>query len=95
LKTSFGRIFCSAKNRALRGFRRLRGRYAPLQSLARIPIPQGVNIVTLINNLVTDFALISFRATLIKSTLIGDLLILLRKHRIKAALAMLAHSRLN
>jgi hypothetical protein len=35
------------------------------------------------------------RATLIKSTLIGDLLILLRKHRIKAALAALAHSRLN
>jgi hypothetical protein len=36
-----------------------------------------------------------FRATLIKSTLIGDLLILLRKHRIKAALTALAHSRLN
>jgi hypothetical protein len=35
------------------------------------------------------------RATLIKSTLIGDLLILLRKYRIKAALAALAHSRLN
>jgi hypothetical protein len=35
------------------------------------------------------------RATLIKSTLIDDLLILLRKHRIKAALAALAHSRLN
>jgi hypothetical protein len=35
------------------------------------------------------------RATLIKSTFIGDLLILLRKHRIKAALAALAHSRLN
>jgi hypothetical protein len=35
------------------------------------------------------------RATLIKSTLIGDLLILLRKHSIKAALAALAHSRLN
>jgi hypothetical protein len=35
------------------------------------------------------------RAVLIKSTLIGDLLILLRKHRIKAALAALAHSRLN
>jgi hypothetical protein len=37
----------------------------------------------------------NLRATLIKSTLIGDLLILLRKHRIKAALAALAHSRLN
>jgi hypothetical protein len=35
------------------------------------------------------------KATLIKSTLIGDLLILLRKHRIKAALTALAHSRLN
>jgi hypothetical protein len=35
------------------------------------------------------------KATLIKSTLVGDLLILLRKHRIKAALAALAHSRLN
>jgi hypothetical protein len=35
------------------------------------------------------------RATLIKSTLISDLLILLRKHRIKAALVALAHSRLN
>jgi hypothetical protein len=35
------------------------------------------------------------KATLSKPTLIGDLLILLRKHRIKAALAALAHSRLN
>jgi hypothetical protein len=35
------------------------------------------------------------KATLIKSTLVGDLLILLRKHRIKAALAALAHSRLH
>jgi hypothetical protein len=35
------------------------------------------------------------RATLINLTLIGDLLILLRKHRIRAALAALAHSRLN
>jgi hypothetical protein len=35
------------------------------------------------------------RATLIKSMLVGDLLILLRKHRIKAALAASAHSRLN
>jgi REP element-mobilizing transposase RayT len=35
------------------------------------------------------------KATLINLTLIGDLLILLRKHRIKAALAALAHSRLN
>jgi hypothetical protein len=35
------------------------------------------------------------RATLIKSMLIGDLRILLRKHRIKAVLAALAHSRLN
>jgi predicted nucleic acid-binding protein len=36
-KTSFGRIFCFAKNRAFRGFRRLRGRSAPLQSLAHEP----------------------------------------------------------
>jgi hypothetical protein len=63
-KTSFGRIFCSTKNRAFRGFRPAalrRDRSAPLQSLARIPIPQGVDIITLINNLATDFALISFR----------------------------------
>jgi hypothetical protein len=28
---------------------------APLQSLAQIPAPQGVDIITLINNLATDF----------------------------------------
>jgi hypothetical protein len=38
---------------------------------------------------------LSPKATLVNLTLIGDLLILLRKHRIKAALAALAHSRLN
>jgi hypothetical protein len=53
-KTSFGRLFCFAKNRALRGFRRLRGRSAPLQSLARIPIPQGVDLITRINNLAIE-----------------------------------------
>jgi hypothetical protein len=37
----------------------------------------------------------ALKATLIKSTLIDDLLILLRKHRIKATLTALAHSRLN
>jgi hypothetical protein len=40
---SLGRIFCSAKNRAFRGFRRLRGRWPPavappLQSLAHEPV---------------------------------------------------------
>jgi hypothetical protein len=44
---------------------------APLQSLARIPTPQGVDIITLINNFATDFELISFRATLINLTLIS------------------------
>jgi hypothetical protein len=67
-KTSFGRIFGCAENRALRGFRRLRGRSAPLQSLAQlrcpplaatdcIQVPQGVSMIPMIDTLVTDFEL--------------------------------------
>jgi hypothetical protein len=59
-KTSFGRISGCTGNRALRGFRRLRGRYAPLQSLARSDAPQGVDIVPMIDTLAADFELIFF-----------------------------------
>jgi hypothetical protein len=52
-KTSFGRIFGYAENRALRGFRRTawptalrRGRSAPLQSLAQVAHQQaGVSLL--------------------------------------------------
>ncbi|MDR1232231.1 MAG: penicillin-binding protein activator LpoB [Spirochaetaceae bacterium] len=59
-KTSFGRIFGYAENRALRGFRRLRGRSAPLQSLAHFDAPQGVSTILMSDNLAADFKLISF-----------------------------------
>jgi hypothetical protein len=48
-KTSFGRIFCSAKNRALRGSAVRSGPGCavakPLQSLALFDAPQGVNLI--------------------------------------------------
>jgi hypothetical protein len=56
-KELFGRIFGSAENRALRGFRRragptaLRGgRFAPLQSLAQLAPPSEVSLSPFRNN---------------------------------------------
>jgi hypothetical protein len=54
-KLHLGAFFASQKTQACRGFRRLRSRSAPLQSLAQIPAPQEVDIIPMIDSLATDF----------------------------------------